>query len=163
MKKEEIYQMLNDRGVWYEVTEHGAVYTMEELSKVDLPYPEADAKNVFVRDEKKQHFYLITLKSNKQVDLKKFREDYNTKRLSFVSENDLYDKLQLVPGSVTPLGLLNDKDAMVEFYLDKEFCLNDDSLIGVHPNENTATVWMKTKDLLDIIKEHGNSISIIEL
>ena len=163
MKKEEIYQLLKDRGVWYEITEHEAVRTMEELAQIDLPYPEADAKNVFVRDDTKKHYYLITLKGNKQVDLKKFRAEQNTKRLSFSSENDLFNILQLIPGAVTPFGLLNDKDSMVEFYLDKDLYLDDDSIIGVHPNDNTATVWLKTKDLLAIIEEHGNSVKVIEL
>ena len=159
MKKEDIYKLLDEKGVWYEITEHEAVYNMEELDNVDLPYPDADAKNVFVRDDKKQNYYLITVQGNKRVDLKKFKEDYNTRRLSFVSENDLLDKLNLTPGSVTPFGLLNDKDCLVNFYIDKDFLKSKDSIIGGHPNDNTATVWVKTNDLLDIIREHGNSIT----
>lgn len=163
MKKEDIYQLLKDRGVWYEITEHGSVYNMEELANVDLPYPEADAKNVFVRDDKKQNYYLITLQGHKQVDLKKFREEQNTRRLSFVSENDLYEILGLIPGAVTPFGLLNDQECKVQFYLDQNFCKKEDSIIGVHPNDNTATVWIHTKDLMNIIQEHGNVITIIEI
>ena len=159
MKKEDIYKLLDEKDVWYEITEHEAVYNMEELASVDLPYPEADAKNVFVRDDKKQKYYLITVKGNKRVDLKRFKEDYNTRKLSFVSEVDLLDKLNLTAGSVTPFGLLNDKDCVVDFYIDKDFLKSDDSIIGVHPNDNTATVWIKTRDLLNIIKEHGNSIT----
>ena len=159
MKKEDIYKLLDEKDVWYEITEHEAVYNMEELASVDLLYPEADAKNVFVRDDKKQKYYLITVKGNKRVDLKRFKEDYNTRKLSFVSEVDLLDKLNLTVGSVTPFGLLNDKDCVVDFYIDKDFLGSDDSIIGVHPNDNTATVWIKTRDLLNIIKEHGNSIT----
>ena len=159
MKKEDIYKLLDEKDVWYEITEHEAVYNMEELASVDLPYPEADAKNVFVRDDKKQKYYLITVKGNKRVDLKRFKEDYNTRKLSFVSEVDLLDKLNLTAGSVTPFGLLNDNDCVVDFYIDKDFLKSDDSIIGVHPNDNTATVWIKTRDLLNIIKEHGNSIT----
>lgn len=159
MKKEDIYNLLDEKGIWYEITDHGAVYTMEELEKVELPYPDCDAKNVFLRDEKKKNFYLITIKGDKRLDIKKFQEDFQTKRLSFVSENDLMRILKLIPGSVTPLGLLNDEDIIVNFYLDKEF----DDIIGVHPNDNTATVWLKVNDLLDIIKEHGNSITRISI
>ena len=70
--------------------------------------------------------------------------------------------LGLIPGSVSPLGLLNDKELKVTFYLDNEF-LNDKAIIGVHPNDNTATVWLKVEDLLNIIEEHGNSVNVVEI
>ena len=70
MNKTETYQYLKDKGVSYEVTEHGAVYNMEELAAVDLPYPDCDAKNLFVRDDKKRNYYLITGKGEKWVNLK---------------------------------------------------------------------------------------------
>ena len=62
--------------------------------------------------------------------------------------------LGLEAGSVTPLGLLNDEDCRVIFYLDAEFT----GLIGVHPNDNTATVWMQAEDLKRLIEEHGNPV-----
>ena len=62
----------------------------------------------------------------------------------------------------TPLGILNDEERKVQVFLDREF-LEGRKLIGVHPNENTATVWLKTEDLLDIIKEHGNPVQVLEL
>lgn len=160
MNKNDIYKFIKKKRIWYEITEHEKVFNMEDLAKIDLPYPEYDAKNLFVRDEKKENYYLITIKRHKRVDLKEFRSKYNTKRLSFASESDLFDILNLVSGSVGPLGLLNDKDLKVTFYLDEEFT-HDKALIGVHPNENTATIWLKTKDLIDIIKEHGNTINIV--
>ena len=163
MGKEEIYKLLEEKGIWHEIEEHGAVWTMEDLAKLDLKYPEYDAKNVFVRDDKKQGFYLITVKDDKRVDLKKFKEDYNTRRLSFVSDNDLLEILNLTPGSVTPLGLLNDKECKVTFCLDKDFVESDKKIIGVHPNDNTATVWLKVDDLLDIIKEHGNEVIYVNV
>lgn len=162
MNKQDIYEYVKSKNLWHEITEHGAVYNMEELSKVDLPYPEYDAKNLFVRDDKKATYYLITVKGDKRVDLKEFKNKYNTRRLSFASENDLMSVLGLIPGAVTPLGLLNDKDLKVVFCLDKDF-MNGDQIIGVHPNDNTATIWLKTSDLIDMIKEHGNEILIVEV
>ena len=81
----------------------------------------------------------------------------NTRNLSLSSEEDLFNILNLTRGSVTPFGLLNDKDRKVVFYLDSDF--KTDDIIGVHPNTNTATVWIKVKDLLDIIEEHGNMVN----
>ena len=62
MNKQEIYEYLSQQHIWYEVIEHKAVYNMEDLSDVEIPYPQADAKNLFVRDNKKQNYYLITVK-----------------------------------------------------------------------------------------------------
>lgn len=160
MNKAETYEFLNKSGVNYEITEHKAVFNMEELGEVKLPYPEFDAKNLFVRDDKKQNYYLITVKGDKRVNLKEFRKKYGLRNLSFASAEELMKIMGLTPGSVTPLGLLNDEEHIVKFYLDSEF---NGTLIGVHPNDNTATVWLKSKDLIKIIKEHGNEVSLAEI
>ena len=162
MNKEEIYDFIKNKNIWYEITEHKAVFNMNELSEIEVPYPEYDAKNLFVRDDKKKNFYLITVKGNKRVDLKEFRNNNGIRPLTFASEEDLMNIMKLTPGSVTPLGLLNDKELKVTFYLDKDF-LNNEQIIGVHPNDNTATLWLKVDDLIDIIKEHGNSVNAVEL
>ena len=94
--------------------------------------------------------------------MKKFRTNNGTRPLSFASEQDLMNILNLIAGSVTPLGLLNDKELKVTFYLDKDF-LKDKQIIGIHPNDNTATLWLKVTDLIDMIKEHGNQVNIVEL
>ena len=161
MNKQEIYEFIKSKNIWYETTEHEAVYNMEELSNLELPYPEYDAKNLFVRDDKKKNYYLITVKGEKRVNLNDFRAKHNTRNLSFASENDLNDILNLIPGAVTPLGLLNDKEQKVNFYIDKDFFANE-HIIGIHPNDNTATIWLKVEDLIDIIKENGNQINIVE-
>lgn len=160
MNKAETYEFLNKSGVNYEITEHKAVFNMEELGEVKLPYPEFDAKNLFVRDDKKQNYYLITVKGDKRVNLKEFRKKYGLRNLSFASAEELMKIMGLTPGSVTPLGLLNDEEHIVKFYLDSEF---NGTLIGVHPNDNTATVWLKSEDLIRIIKEHGNEVSLAEI
>lgn len=161
MNKQEVYDFLTSRGIEYEVTEHGAVFNMEEMSHVELLHPEADAKNLFVRDDKKRNYYLITVRGDKRVDLKKFREEHNTRQLSFASENDLMSLLGLIPGAVTPLGILNDSEKKVKLFLDEE--LLKCGLIGVHPNDNTATVWLKTTELIDIITEHGNEVEAVRI
>ena len=160
MNKQEIYQFLTDHGIPYETTEHGAVYNMEELAGVELPYPEWDAKNLFVRDDKKQNYYLITVRGGKRVNLKEFRRAHSLRNLSFASADDLFEIMGLTPGSVTPLGLLNDENRRVRFYLDSEF---NGNLIGVHPNDNTATVWLRSSDLMSLVKEHGNEAAFAEI
>lgn len=162
MNKQEIYDYLRRNNIWYEVTEHKAVYNMEDLSQVDIPYPQADAKNLFVRDDKKQNYYLITVKGDKKVNLKEFRKSNNIRPLSFASENDLMDIMKLLPGGVTPLGVLNDEQIKVTVFLDSYFFENT-HIIGVHPNDNTATIWLNSNDLLKIIQEHGNVVKIVDI
>lgn len=162
MNKQEIYDFIKDKNIWHEITEHKAVFNMAELAEIEVLYPEYDAKNLFVRDDKKRNYYLITVKGDKRVDLKEFRKNNATRPLSFASEQDLMSIMNLIPGAVTPLGLLNDNELKVILYLDKEF-LNDKQIIGVHPNDNTATLWLKVTDLIDIIKEHGNQVNIVEI
>lgn len=160
MNKAETYQYLTDHAIAYEVTEHQAVYNMEELGSVELPYPEWDAKNLFVRDDKKRGYYLITVQGDKRVDLKEFRRAHGLRNLSFASAEDLMALLGLTPGSVTPLGLLHDEARRVRLYLDAAF---SGHVIGVHPNDNTATVWLQTDELVALLRQHGNEVELIEL
>lgn len=162
MNKQDIYNYLREKAIWHEITEHKAVYNMTELSEIEIPYPEADAKNLFVRDDKKRNYYLITVKGDKRVNLKELRKANQTRPLSFASEDDLMSIMKLTAGSVTPFGILNDEERKVIFFLDKDF-FEEPELIGVHPNDNTATVWMKVKDLESIIKEHGNCINVVNI
>ena len=160
MDKQQTYDYLDERGVPYEVTEHEAVYNMAELTKVELPYPDRDAKNLFVRDDKKRSYYLISVRGDKRVNLKEFRRAHGTRALSFASANDLLDIMGLVPGAVTPLGLLNDTEHKVALYLDADLM---DGIVGVHPNDNTATVWLQAADLVRLIEEHGNEVHVVDL
>ncbi len=134
---------------------------MGEMAEVELPYPDSDAKNLFVRDDKKKNFYLITVKGDKRVDLKEFRRQSSTRALSFASKDDLESILKLIPGAVTPFGLLNDDEKKVKFYIDRGF-LSGDGIIGVHPNDNTATVWLRAEDMIKIIEGHGNTVIIAD-
>lgn len=160
MNKQETYQYLKNHNIPFEITEHRAVYNMEELDSIDLPYPEGDAKNLFVRDDKKKNYYLITVKGDKRVNLKDFRKAHGLRPLSFASPEDLKKYMDLTPGAVTPLGLLNVEGAPITMYLDAEF---KDSIIGVHPNENTATVWLQGDDLVALLRENGCEVEIVEI
>ena len=160
MNKQETYQYLKDYNIPFEITEHPAVYNMEELDSIDLPYPEGDAKNLFVRDDKKKNYYLITVKGDKRVNLKDFRKAHGLRPLSFASPEDLKKYMDLTPGAVTPLGLLNVEGAPITMYLDAEF---KDSIIGIHPNENTATVWLQGDDLVALLRENGCEVEIVEI
>lgn len=159
MTKKETYDLLRAAGVEFEITDHPAVFNMDECAQLELPYPEADAKNLFVRDDKHREYYLITVRGNKRVDLKAFRRAHGTKPLTFASPDELMALMKLTPGSVTPLGLLEDRGHRVHFFLDEEFLLPP-GRIGVHPNDNTATIWLHTEELLSVLRTNGTEITV---
>ena len=92
--------------------------------------------------------------------MKEFRKKHGLRALSFASEGDLQAIMGLTAGSVTPFGILNDTECKVHFYLDSEFAGN---MIGVHPNENNATVWIQADILIRLIREHGNEVDVVEI
>ena len=99
-------------------------------------------------------------RANKRVDLKGFRRQHGLRALSFASTEELFSIMELTPGAVTPLGILNDTESRVHFYLDEEFMGNK---IGVHPNDNTATIWMQADDLMGLIQKHGNEAEYVKI
>ena len=98
----------------------------------------------------------------KRVNLKDFKREHGTRHLSFASANDLEKLLKIIPGAVTPLALLNDDSKNIQLFIDQDF-LKSNEIIGVHPCDNTATVWLKTKDLIKLIEDHGNKVHQIKL
>ena len=99
---------------------------------------------------------MITMKGNKRVDLKAFRRQRGLRALSFAAAEELFDIMKLIPGAVTPLGILNDAEHRVSSLHGRGICRK--IKIGVHPNDNTATVWMQADDLMKIIQKHGNTV-----
>ncbi len=162
MNRNAVLALLKLRGIPFELAEHRAVYNMADLAEIALPHPEADAKNLFVRDDKRRNYYLITVRGEKRVDLKAFRHAHGMRPLSFASDDELAALLALTPGSVTPLGLLNDETRRVALFID-EALLEGDGLIAVHPNDNTATIWLKTADLIALLREQGHPVETTRL
>lgn len=154
-----VFNKLEEMGIRYEVTRHSAVYTMEEMENLNMENGSEIVKNLFLRDDKKERYFLIVLSKEKKLDVKKIQQNLQSRRLSFASEDDLQKILGLTKGSVSPFGILNDSSCMVEVIIDSDL---SNKYIGVHPNENTATVWIKLEDLEAIIKNHGNSVNYIE-
>ena len=104
MNKQKIYDFLHSQNIPFEITEHKAVYNMAELAEIPLPHPEADAKNLFVRDDKRRSYYLLTVFGEKRVDLKAFRREHGTRPLTFASAEDLEALLGFIPARSRPWG-----------------------------------------------------------
>lgn len=159
-KTQEVCTLLNRMEIPYKLVQHEAVYTIDDLLELNLPDADAVAKNLFVRDDKKRIYYLLAVRQEKKVELKSLKNRIGSRPLSFASEDDLHAILGLPKGSVTPLGIINDEAHKVKVILDSAFA---GSVIGVHPNENTATVFLDTDDLVKIIRQCGNFVEFVEI
>nr|WP_300305045.1 prolyl-tRNA synthetase associated domain-containing protein [uncultured Anaerostipes sp.] len=158
-----VIRILDEKKISYECMEHEPVYTVEEIQEKDLWHHEdgIGAKNLFLRDGSGKRHFLVVIRDDKQADLKEVRSEIGSSRLSFASQERLKKYLGVSAGSVSPLGILNDTECAVEVFFDRD--LKEYSYIAVHPNDNSATVWMKTEDLVEMIREHGNSFEWIRI
>ena len=160
VKRSGVQALLDGEGIPYELAEHPAVYTIGEMEQLHLPFQAQVAKNLFLRDDKKRNYYLLTLREDRRADLRALRQTLGSRPLTFASEADLQALLGLEKGSVTPFGPLNDGEHRVWLLLDSAF---RDGSIAVHPNENTATVCLRTADLEGLLRRRGGSVEYIEL
>ncbi|MDO4530962.1 MAG: prolyl-tRNA synthetase associated domain-containing protein [Bacillota bacterium] len=157
--KEEIRAFLTERKIEFDWVEHPAVYTIEEIEALGLENTDEIAKNLFLRDQKGKRHFLMVIRGDKKADLKSLGEKLGVGKLSFASEERLEKYMGLKKGAVSPFGIFNDTGCKVEVFFDRDFLAMEK--VGVHPNDNTASVYLKTEVLLEIIREHGNSLEII--
>ena len=145
--------VLDAAGVKYDYVEHAHADTIDDVIALGLPAGDRVAKNLFVRDDKKLNYYVLTVRQDKHVSLRDAQESMGSRKLSFASEEELGELLGLAKGAVTPLGYMNDAGKKVKFVIDAEF---KGGVIGVHPLENAATVWVPADELIALIRKHGN-------
>lgn len=143
----------------YELIEHPAVFTIEEMDKLGITLSGEVCKNLFLRDAKGRRHFLVVVQKDKHADLRALEKELESTRLSFASAERLEKYLGLHQGEVTPLGVVNDADAAVEVAFDKDLVGNPK--LGVHPNDNTATVWIAFDDLRKVIEANGNAIRFV--
>ncbi len=152
----DLYGLLKKLNISYDEVEHEAVYTIEEADQLNLSLEGVECKNLFLKD--KHHFYLYMVDEHKQTNLKELRHIIGSGALSFAKEDVLMDKLGVIPGSVTPMGIIHNKDHDVVVLLDRDLV---NSFVLVHPNVNTKTMSLSCQDLIRFIEECGNSYQII--
>ena len=157
--KKEIYSLLEEKGISHKIVEHEAVFTMEAMEQAGIDKFGCICKNLFLRDAKGKQHFLVSVPDEQRVDLKALGEQLGTSKLSFASAERLEKYLGVAQGSVSPFGILNDESASVIFAA--AHALEAESVIGVHPNDNTATVFLSFADLKAIIEEHGNKVVMI--
>lgn len=140
---------------------HPAVFTVEEGAGFKHRIPGGHTKNLFLKDKKGQ-LWLVTAHAETAVDLKSLPAKIGAARLSFGSADRLREALDVVPGSVTPLALVNDAAQQnVRFVLDRR--LLDFDTVNCHPLRNDRTTCIAPQDLLKFIEDLGHAVQIADL
>ena len=156
--KSKCLAMLDAAGVKYRLAEHAHADTIDDVIALGLEGGDRIAKNLFVRDDKKLNYYVLTVGQSKHVSLKDAQESMGSRRLSFASEEELAALMGLKKGSVTPFGLLADSAHRTVAVFDSFF---SEGMIGIHPMENTSTVFLRFSDLKALLEEQGTEIVMI--
>ncbi len=140
-----VYDLLDSLGIEYFRTDHEHADTMEECNKIDTVLDVVICKNLFLCNRQKTDFYLLMMPGDKPFKTKELSSQINSARLSFATPDAMLEYLDIKPGAVSIMGLMNDKDNHVKLLVDEDV-LNDE-YVGCHPCVNTSSLKLKTEDV----------------
>ncbi|MBR2175505.1 MAG: prolyl-tRNA synthetase associated domain-containing protein [Clostridia bacterium] len=143
------YDLLDSLAIEYERLDHDVTAAMEDCEAVGKILGIKICKNLFLTNRQKTDFYLLMIPGDKEFRTKDLSHQIGSARLSFAGADFMKAFLNIEPGSVSVLGLMNDKEGRVRLLIDKDV-LKDD-YIGCHPCKNTSSLKIKTSDLLEKI------------
>ena len=148
LKKEiKSYDLLDLLGIEYERADHEAAMTMEACEEIDVALGVKICKNLFLTNRQQTAFYLLLIPADKPFKTKDLSAQIGSSRLSFGSHELMEELLDITPGSLSVLGLMNDLDRDVTLLIDED--LLSDEYFGCHPCINTSTIKFKTADLTE--------------
>lgn len=148
-KEIRVYDFLDSLGVCYDRVDHEEAKTMEDCELVDSELGVTMCKNLFLCNRQQTDFYLLLIPADKQFKTKDISAQIGSSRLSFASAEHMEKYLDITPGAVSVLGLMNDKDGAVELLIDEDVLKG--SFIGCHPVVNTSSLKISTKDMMEKI------------
>lgn len=154
-----VYELLDSLHIPYLQTDHPAAMTIEDCQGVDRLLGIQICKNLFLCNAQKTRFYLLMMPGDKKFKTAVLSKQIGSSRLSFADPEDLKQRLSLTPGSVSILGLMNDKDHQVELLIDRQIA--ESEYLGCHPCINTSSLKLRTADVLEHFLpsvEHGYRI-----
>lgn len=146
-KEIRVYDFLDRLGIEYERTDHEPADTMEACNKIDAVLGTLICKNLFLCNRQKTDFYLLIMPGNKPFKTKDITAPLGCSRLSFASPEYMEKFLDITPGAVSVMGLMNDTENNVRLVVDR--AVFDDETFGCHPCVNTSSLKFKTKDIVE--------------
>jgi Ala-tRNA(Pro) deacylase len=156
------YDFLDKLGVEYYRVDHEAAMTMEDCEAIDKVLLASTCKNLFLCNRQETDFYLLLMPANKPFRTKELSTQLGVARLSFASAEYMERFLDITPGAVSVMGLINDKDKNVRLLIDKDLLSEED--FGCHPCVNTTSIKIKTAELFEkILPELGREHTVVEL
>jgi len=141
------YDFLDDLGIKYKRTDHEPANTMEACNQIDAILDILICKNLFLCNRQKTKFYLLMMPGNKKFKTKELSSQINSARLSFAEAEDMLKYLDIEPGAVSVMGLMNDKNKDVELLIDEDVLKGE--YLGCHPCVCTSSLKMKTAEVID--------------
>ena len=141
------YDLLDELGIEYQRIDHEAAMTMEACEEIDKALNATICKNLFLCNRQQTEFYLLMMPGEKPFKTKDLSAQIGSARLSFATPEHMEKYLDITPGSVSVLGLMNDKEKAVHLLIDEDV-LNGE-YFGCHPCVNTSSLRIKTSDLTD--------------
>ena len=148
-KEIRVYDLLDSLGVSYWRVDHERTDTMEACKGVDEVLDIFICKNLFLCNRQKTMFYLLMMPGDKPFKTKELSAQIGSSRLSFAGPEFMEELLDIQPGSVSVMGLMNDKEKKVQLLVDRD--LLEAEFFGCHPCENTSSLKLVTKDLFEVI------------
>ena len=156
------YDLLDGLGVEYDRVDHAPAMTMEDCKEVDEILESMVCKNLFLCNRQKTDFYLLLIPGDKVFKTKELSKQIGSARLSFAGAEYMEKYLDITPGSVSIMGLMNDKDNAVRLLVDED--LLKEEWIGCHPCVNTSSIRVKTKDMFDtVMKAMHHEMTVVKL
>jgi len=146
-------------GIPFERHEHPPVPTVEDAERYWAGIDATHCKNLFLRNQKGDRHYLVVLRHSKKADLRAVADQIGDGKLSFASPERLMKYLGLTPGSVSPFGLIHDRDRAVRVVLDRD--LASAERLSFHPNINTVTLVVSASDFTRFLQESGNRVQFV--
>ncbi len=156
-----LYLLFDKLQIKFKYIEHPPAPTIEIAMKYWKNHEAQHCKNIFFRNHKGDKHYLVILNCNQILNIRSLELLLKQGKLTFASDERLCKYLGLKPGSVSPFGLINDKDKHVSLFIDET--LKNADYISFHPNENTASLIISFSDFEKFLNYCGNQVNYIQL
>ena len=157
-----VYDVLDEIGLTYYRTDHAPVDHMEDCYEIDAVLEATICKNLFLCNRQKTQFYLLMMPGDKVFKTKELSNQIHSARLSFASAEDMEQLLDIQPGAVSVMGLMNDKENKVQLLVDEDVLKGE--YLGCHPCVSTSSLKLKTEDVFGtFLKAVGHDKIVVTL
>lgn len=161
-KEQRCYELLDRLGIEYYRVDHEHADTIEACHEIEKTLGAGICKNLFLTNRQQTDFYLLLMPGDKPFKTKLLSKQIGSARLSFGSAEHMEKLLDITPGSVSVLGLMNDKEGAVKLLIDAD--LLKDKHIGCHPCINTSTLKFRISDMTEkLLPAVGHEMTVVEL